>query len=399
MKKLIVKLPKPHDKQREIDNCTLKRILINAGRRGGKTTWASRKSILKAGSGHRVLYAAPVSAQTDSFWEMCTTWLGNAILLGLVIKNETKRTLTFSASGGRIEAVTAHKPDHLRGRFADYLILDEFAYQNEQVWKKVCAPMLMDSDGTAVFISTPNLRNHFYLMYLRALNNPEWAVFTFSSHDNPYLSKEAIETMAVDMTELDYKQEILAEFVPGEGTVFAITADDFYTRNGSKHDVHRIVAGLDWGQKQDFTVLSIGCATCSKELWLERTNKIDYASQRDIIQSVMEPFGDIELLAESNSIGQPNIEELEKDGVDVIGFNTSNTSKAQAVQALRLAFTQHTWKWLEDEIAWNELESFEMKITPSGLPKYGAPEGLHDDTVIARMLMLHQALSGRLQVY
>ena len=36
-----------------------------------------------------------------------------------------------------------------------------------------------------------------------------------------------------------------------------------------------------------------------------------------------------------------------------------------------------------------------MKISPSGLQQFSAPEGLHDDTVIARCLMLHQATVGR----
>jgi hypothetical protein len=34
-----------------------------------------------------------------------------------------------------------------------------------------------------------------------------------------------------------------------------------------------------------------------------------------------------------------------------------------------------------------ELEAFEQRPTKSGLTHYGAPEGLHDDTVIARALM------------
>jgi len=34
-------------------------------------------------------------------------------------------------------------------------------------------------------------------------------------------------------------------------------------------------------------------------------------------------------------------------------------------------------------------------VTPMGHVTYGAPEGLHDDTVIARALMLHQAMLGR----
>jgi len=207
--------------------------------------------------------------------------------------------------------------------------------------------------------------------------------------------------MIEDMTATDYQQEILAEFVPGIGAVFTLDKDDFYCIKEplKAHYAHRIVAGLDWGRKEDFTVLSVGCADCMRELWLERTNQIEYHHQREVLKSVLEMFEGVELLAEENSIGLPNIEQLRLDGIDVQGFTTTNASKGIIVQALRLAFTQHEWMWLDDMTAWNELEAFEMRITPSGLAYYGAPEGLHDDTVMARMLMLRQATMGQLQFY
>lgn len=404
MKRARIRLPAPHPKQREIEACQSKRILINAGRRAGKTFLVARRAIKRANTGRRELYAAPVNSQTDAFWELCTSWLALPILAGLVKKNEQKRTLLFLKSGGRIEARTAHKPDHLRGTWADDLYLDEFAYQHPETWEKVCQPMLADSGGTAMFISTPNTRNHFYILYLKALDREDWTTFTFGSLENPFLDKPTLDLMIKDMTDIDYRQEILAEFVPGVGAVFTLDSADFYATMklvdvGVKHKGHRICAGLDWGRKNDFTVLSVGCADCMEELWLERTNQIEYHHQREVLKSVLRKFSEVELLAEENSIGLPNIEQLRLDGIDVQGFVTTNSSKGIIVQALRLTFTQHDWKWLDDMTAWNELEAFEMKIAPSGLAKYGAPEGLHDDTVMARMLMLRQATQGQLQFY
>lgn len=408
MKRLLVRLPKPHKKQAEIIACTLKRILINAGRRAGKTFLVALIAVPSANKGKRVLYIAPTSNQTDAFWELCLTWLADAIAIGLVKKDSVRRTLTYVQTGGRIQAKTGKLPDHLRGGTGDVIILDEFAFQNYIVWTRVCQPMTVDTNAVVFFISTPNFRNFFYLMYLRALNNLKWAVYTFSTLDNPHLSQEAIDELVVGMTELDYKQEILAQFVPGEGQVFSIKEEDFYPKPTlaellAKHipergvgRPHRLCAGLDWGQKNDFTVLSIGCADCMEEIWLERTNLIDYPSQRDVIKNVFDKFEvDIELLGESNSMGLPNIQELRKDGIDCIEFWMSNTSKGTLVQGLRLCFVNSVWKWLEDDIAWNELEAYEMKVTPSGARTYNAPQGLNDDTVTARMLMLHQATQGR----
>ena len=256
--------------------------------------------------------------------------------------------------------------------------------------------MLADTGGTATFISTPNLRNHFYHLYLKALQKDDWQVFTFSSLENPFLDQEALKSIVEDMTDVDYRQEILAEFVPGVGAVFTVRPEDFIDAGDPQvHEGHRFVAGLDWGQKQDYTALSVGCATCQRELEIHRLKGVDYPTQRDFIKKVLYNYSKVELLAESNSIGQPNIEQLWADGVEVMPFNTSNSSKAGIVQGLRLSFAQSAWKWVNDQAAWLELEAYEMKISPSGLQQFSAPEGLHDDTVIARCLMLHQATIGR----
>ena len=87
--------------------------------------------------------------------------------------------------------------------------------------------MLLDNNGTAIFISTPDKRNHFYHMYLLGLERDDWQVYTFSSHENPHLSEEALEQLTEDMTDVDYRQEILAEFVPGVGLCLFWIAADF----------------------------------------------------------------------------------------------------------------------------------------------------------------------------
>jgi len=395
MKKLVVRLPPPHAKQKLIEACTKKRIVVPTGRRFGKTTLVARKSVQLASAGRKVLYCAPVTSQTDAYWDMCTEWLADAIAINTVNRNLAKRNLTFP-SGGVIAARTAFKPDHLRGDYADYLILDEYAYQNPEIWEKVGAPMLLDNDGDAVFISSPDKRNHFYLLYLKALADTErWAVFNASSLENPFLSESALEDMMQDMDDIDYRQEILGEFVEGEGSVFSLKPEDFIPAGTETHEGHRLVAGLDWGRQKDYTCLSIGCATCGIELFLDRFTKVDYPTQRDKIKGYLDSFSpDIEILAEANAMGLPNIEQMRQDGIAVQAFDTTNASKAQIVQALRLALNQSSWKWLDIDYARLELEAYEMRVTPAGNVTYNAPTGLNDDSVVARMLMLRQATTG-----
>jgi hypothetical protein len=273
------------------------------------------------------------------------------------------------------------------------------------IWEQVAQPMLIDTDGNAFFVSTGKKRNHFFLMGLIAQQNEDkrWAFFRFPTMENPFLSKDAIADLAKDMTEDIYREEILAEDVEGEGAVFRLYRDDFLPPQSIEeilaiHSGHRGVGGLDWGRRHDYTALSIGCATCSQEVLLRRYQAEDYPTQRDIIKGIVVQLVEggfpIELLSEENAMGLPNLEQLREDGVAVNGLMVRNTEKSQLVQGLRLTFEQRTWRWVWDQDGWRELEGYEAKVTPQGHISYNAPEALHDDSIVARYLMLHQSKTG-----
>ena len=400
MKVLEIGLPAPHETQRLIEADEHRRVVVAAGRRFGKTTLAARKSAKLANDGLRVLYAAPIASQTNAFWDNLVRWLWSGIASGMIYRNETKRFLRWNGSGGTITARTAHLPDHLRGDHADYLILDEYAYQNPDVWNSVGQPMLLDTNGAALFISTANFRNHFFVLALHAMAAEGWAFHKAPSTSNPFLSREALDQLAADMTPEAFKQEVQAEFIEGEGTVFRLVPEDFgpAPESLSLHKGHRAVAGLDWGLINDFTALSIGCATCSRELILERMQGATYPAQIAALAStfrrVMDAELALEILAEANVMGQANIDAMREDGFPVEGIVMTNPVKAAMVQDLRLAFERRAWKWINDLTAWRELEGFEGKLGRTGIVVYNAPPTLHDDTVIARLLMLRKAQAG-----
>jgi hypothetical protein len=110
----------------------------------------------------------------------------------------------------------------------------------------------------------------------------------------------------------------------------------------------------------------------------------DYGSQRLRLKALSERYNNATVIPEANSMGGPNIEELQAMGVNVIqAFNTTNATKAEAVHALELAFEQQTIGILDDPVQTAELLAYQGEKLPSGLMRYGAPEGMHDDTVMA----------------
>lgn len=397
-KELTIRLPKPHSKQADIVASNAKRVVINAGRRAGKTTLAARVSVKKMLAGRRILLASTTQDQADAFWDKCKEWLAEVIAAGIVEKNEQRRILTFAHSGGRIKVKTASDADSLRGDYADFLVLDECALLAPDAWDKVGAPMLLDNDGDAWFISTPQRRNWFHGLYQKALSDEtgRWRAWHFTSFDNPHLSRPALDEITRDLTHEAYRQEILAEFLEGEGSVFrninaCLTAlPDVHP---DKHLNHHIAIGVDWGQVNDYTVLSAVCRDCHCEVAFDRFNKIEWAYQRAKLRAMAEKWRVVDILAEKNAMG-PMIEALQDEGLPVRGFLTTAASKGPLIQSLALAFERTECRWLSVPVATGELESYEIKLSQqTGRASYGAPEGQHDDTVIARALAWH-AISG-----
>jgi hypothetical protein len=216
----------PHKRQEEINTSPAKRKIIRAGRRGGKTVGIAILALEQFLAGRRVLYAAPTIEQVDTFWREVKRGLAELLDAGVYTKNETLHTIERPGTENRIKAKTAWNADTMRGDYADLLIYDEWQLMNEGAWEEVGAPMLLDNNGDAVFIYTPpSLHSsgprrakdplHASKMFKKYQNDTsgKWAVFHFSSKENPHISEEALADIVTDMSQLSYKQEILAEDV------------------------------------------------------------------------------------------------------------------------------------------------------------------------------------------
>lgn len=268
MQSIVVNLPRPHPKQNEFIRSTAQRKVIRAGRRGGKTVGVSIYAVEKFLAGKRVLYAAPTAEQIDRFWTEVTRALSELIDAGVFTKNETKHIIERPKTEQRIRAKTAWNADSLRGDYADELILDEYQLMNEDAWGVVGAPMLLDNNGNATFIYTPpSLHSrsaskatdpqHAAKLYKKAMadTSGRWKAFTFSSHENPHISAEALSEISKDMTALAIRQEINAEDIdeaPGAlwhrrktlvGTQWVLGIEE--NRVFKTPDLVRVVVGVD----------------------------------------------------------------------------------------------------------------------------------------------------------
>ena len=359
--------------------------VVAAGRRWGKTLMAGSLALACANHGAAVAWVVPTYRNARPVWRLTERLVGH--LDGLVRVNRADQLVSFP-SQGYLGVYSADNDVAIRGEAFDLVVVDEAAQIAPETFSDVILPTLADRDGRCYLISTPKGLNWFHAEYLAALaDGLDRAAWQAPTADNPIPAIQRAAQMAkTRVTERAYQQEWLAAFVSG-GQVFrrvreAATA----TRLSAPIGGHAYVFGIDWGQVNDWTVVSVIDTTTRVQVHLERFNKIDYVLQAGRVAVLAQRFRPRLIIAERNSVGAPVIEQLARYNLPVWGWTATNATKHDLVQSLALAFERGDLTILDDPVQLGELLAYDAERLPSGMLRYAAPEGQHDDCVTALML-------------
>jgi len=365
--------------------------VVACGRRWGKTTLARIAVVEAALRGNALWWVLPNYPMSSEIWRELEDTLREAA----VSKNKTERRIDV-LGGGHVTVKSADNPDTLRGVGLDGVVIDEAAMIREDVWRAALRPTLSDRAGWALIISTPRGRNWFFDVYRAGLDPDQdvWRSWQYPTSTSGNVGAAEIALAQAQLPERIFQQEYEAVFLEGAGAVFRNIAACLHAPTPpGEHIGHRLVAGVDWGKHNDYTAISIGCAVCRVEVALDRFNRIDYTYQRHRLEQLCFGWGVNYILAESNAMGEPIIEELARSGLPIRGFTTTSASKPPLIENLGLALERAEWQFIADPVGKGELEAYEMRTNVyTGRAAYSAPDGGHDDTVIARALMLRAAL-------
>jgi hypothetical protein len=198
-----------------------------------------------------------------------------------------------------------------------------------------------------------------------------------------------------DMTQDDYHEEILAQFLEGQGAVFRYV-DERCTLQRREPYEGSFVMGCDWAKTVDSSCFMVMDRNTRHVVDYDRFNGVSWVLQRGRLKALADKWRVETIIAESNSFGDPNIEALQREGLPVRPFETTATSKPPLIESLVLAFDRGEIDCLNDPVIKGELMAYERKVSSTGRSQYSAPEGLHDDTVIALALAWHGVSMPRL---
>lgn len=220
-----------HDRQLKVFESPARYKVVAAGRRFGKSYLSAVTLLIEALKeenqygyslkNKEVWYIAPTFQQAkDIMWGVLKD-LGKDIIAKTV---ENTATITL-INGRTIKLKGSDRPDTLRGSGLSYVVLDEYAFMKADVWEEIIFPTLSDVKGSALFIGTPEGKNHFYDIYMDAMKEEfyDWEAWHFNSIDNPLLDPELIEVARNRMSTHAFRKEFEASFTASGAGVF--TAD------------------------------------------------------------------------------------------------------------------------------------------------------------------------------
>jgi hypothetical protein len=373
MSEIQVRLPELHRNQQKIINEAKRFNVLNCGRRFGKSKLSVNLLVEGALEGYPVGYFAPTYKLLEGTFKECYNALEQ------VIKRKHDQQFIELVTGGIIEFWSLDNPNAGRSRKYKVAIVDEAAFVKDlwDAWTQSIRPTLTDLKGGAWFMSTPKGKNDFYKLWMRGQTGEEgWASWQMPTSTNPFIDISEIYSAEKDLPALAFKQEYLAEFNDNVANPFGF---QFIKQCTMPQSIEQPVCyGVDLAKSFDWTVI-IGLDRFGQVAYFERFQKDWNITKQIILQLPKAP-----IKVDSTGVGDPIVEDLQRQRPNVFGFKYSATSKQQLMEGLQSAIHQRKVGFPEGVIT-KELESFEYEYTRTGV-RFNAPAGMHDDCVNALAL-------------
>lgn len=379
-----------HDKdagQAIVHTSDAKFRIVCAGRQSGKTMVGISEICMDAleHPGH-INWWVCVNLETKSTaWDALLAFLPSQVVSQT---NKVERSIRL-INGSQIWVKSAAGEKSLVSASLDFIVCDEAAGWKESAWERGVSPMIAAREEARVLmLSTPRGRNWFWKMYQKGRpgphKEPEYESFHWKSEDSPYADQAYLIERKKNMPADLYAEEFEADPLDSAGGVF---------RNIRNCVIRRAVAadgftciGVDLGQKNDFTAI-VPMNSRRQALSVERIQD-EYPIQKQRVGALAFQMN-ARLVVDEANVGLSVVQDLRAAGFSVEAVPTNSAPVKRAlIENLRVAFQNNTVAIPDDPVLIEELEAYTYEVLPSGQIRYSAPDGQHDDTVVALALAL-----------
>lgn len=380
---LEVALPRPHAGQLRLDD-KLKGArfgVVMCGRRFGKTKYGIYRACKAALDGERVGWFAPTYKYSLEAWREITHRLRPA---AKTISEQEKRIELLT--GGVIECWTMDTPDPARGREYHVVVIDEAGIVRDidAIWQAAIFPTLTRFAGRALFLGTPKGRSHgFSAMFAKGeTGEARWASVRAATSDNPFIPREEIDIAKAELPPGVFAQEY--EGIPADdgANPFGIDAIAACIADGLSTEPPA-VWGWDFARAQDWTVgvaLDHAGRVCRLERWQQKP-------WGETVRAVADFTKQTPAVGDSTGIGDVVLDSLAGIGCPMGRYPFTPKSKQALMERLAVAIQTKLVRFPAGVLS-AELETFAYEYTAHGV-RYSAPDGLHDDAVMALALAVY----------
>lgn len=368
--------------------------IVMAGRQSGKTvTGIAEISDWGMRDPNQILWwVVPNYQVKDKAWRDLKSHMPKEVVAKT---NETQLRMELK-NGSLIKIMSADGTDSLVSEKLHGLVGDEAGQWKSAVWYQGLLPMFNTTKLRVLFIGTPRGRNWFYDIWQRGRVNGQFSEqpinvvediegtrvqttyqsFHWTSYDSPYKNlavlSEARRTSPQDL----FAQEYLATPIENVRGVFKNIRSAIKTSVPT--DMNFL--GVDLARKHDFSAFAL--MNTRREVYHIERSQEDWPVQTQRLVA-MAFKNNARLTVDATGLGDPISQNLRESGLRVEDVLFSNEGKRNVIDALRLAFETGSIGIPNDEDLIDELESYEYEVLPSGALRYSAPDGKHDDLVIA----------------
>ena len=199
--------------------------------------------------GSNILVIAPNYSLSSISWDLQRKLL-NTFDVELERSNAKDKIIELS-NGSTIRMGSIGQVDSVVGRSYDLIIFDESALNDKgaEAFNIQLRPTLDKPNSKALFISTPRGKNWFYEFYMRGFSGdfPTWCSIHSTCYDNPRANPQDIEDAKQSMSDAEFRQEYLGDFVANQGQVWQLKKDNIVDVDLDKLEILDVIAGMDMG--------------------------------------------------------------------------------------------------------------------------------------------------------
>lgn len=387
----------PHEGQRQFLEADAPVKVLACGRRWGKSEVAAVEIVraLSKNVSTQILLIAPSLEQCLPIFErVCELLMEQEEMPTPVLRRTPFPHLRVGASRVMARSV-ARGGLYLRGKKAHLIVVDEAAYVPEQVVYEVLMPMLADTGGKLILVSTPRGKNYFYRLFLQGQeqNSSVWSIQS-PSWQNSMLDRTFIEMQRDFMTARQFEVEYGAAFLDPAGQVFQTEWVDRAVLLNEEVE-GEVAAGVDWARYRDYTAVVIlrGTRAGAQMVASRRWHNMAWGEQVTEVAEYLQSHQVRHVLCDRTGVGDPLHESLsEQVNAHVEGMVFTAAAKRRLIEQLAFGLEKSRLQLQPERALLQELYHFEA--VPAGeRVKLEAGSGYADDLVIA-LALAYEALPG-----